>query len=61
MHILSGLLLFIAAALPAAAQTHLRVGIGSNPAVLDPAQSEAFVERLVFAALCDKLLDAAPT
>jgi peptide/nickel transport system substrate-binding protein len=47
-------------AAPAAAQTTLRIGIGSDPNVLDPAQSGSFVERVVFAALCDKLVDVAP-
>ncbi|MDJ0388827.1 ABC transporter substrate-binding protein [Roseomonas sp. E05] len=46
-------------ALPATAQT-LRIGIGSDPNVLDPAQSGAFVERVVFTALCDRLLDVGP-
>ena len=60
MRILSSLLLLLVTSLPAASQTHLRVGIGSDPAVLDPAQSGAFVERVVFAALRDKLLDVEP-
>jgi peptide/nickel transport system substrate-binding protein len=47
-------------ALPAAAQTTLRIGIGADPNVLDPAQSGSFVERVVFAAMCDKLVDVAP-
>jgi peptide/nickel transport system substrate-binding protein len=47
-------------AAPAAAQTTLRIGIGADPNVLDPAQSGSFVERVVFAALCDKLVDVAP-
>lgn len=46
-------------ALPASAQT-LRVGLVSDPNMLDPAQSGAFVDRIVFAALCDKLVDIAP-
>ncbi|MGG5811424.1 ABC transporter substrate-binding protein [Falsiroseomonas sp. CW058] len=47
-------------AAPAAAQTTLRVGIGADPNVLDPAQSGSFVERVVFAAMCDKLVDVGP-
>ncbi|MCC7284034.1 MAG: ABC transporter substrate-binding protein [Acetobacteraceae bacterium] len=47
------------AAAPAAAQ-QLRVAIQSDPNMLDPAQSGAYVERIVFAALCDKLVDVAP-
>ncbi|MEO3475740.1 ABC transporter substrate-binding protein [Roseomonas sp. CAU 1739] len=41
------------------AQT-LRIGIGSDPNVLDPAVSGSFVERVVFSALCDKLIDTGP-
>jgi peptide/nickel transport system substrate-binding protein len=55
---LAAALLTLAA--PAAAQTTLRIGIGADPNVLDPAQSGSFVERVVFAALCDKLVDVAP-
>lgn len=44
------------AALPAAAQT-LRVGIASDPDVLDPTLSRSVAARQVFAAMCDKLLD----
>ncbi|HEV7265879.1 MAG TPA: ABC transporter substrate-binding protein [Falsiroseomonas sp.] len=47
-------------AAPALAQTTLRIGIGADPNVLDPAQSSSFVERVVFAAMCDKLVDVAP-
>ncbi|MGG5890426.1 ABC transporter substrate-binding protein [Falsiroseomonas sp. HC035] len=47
-------------ATPALAQTTLRIGIGADPAVLDPAQSGSFVERVVFAAMCDKLVDIGP-
>lgn len=49
-----------ALAQPALAQTTLRIGIGADPAVLDPAQSGSFVERVVFAAMCDKLIDVGP-
>jgi peptide/nickel transport system substrate-binding protein len=47
-------------AAPAFGQTTLRIGIGADPNVLDPAQSGSFVERVVFSALCDKLVDVAP-
>jgi peptide/nickel transport system substrate-binding protein len=43
----------------AGAQT-LRIGIAADPNVLDPAQSSAYVERVVFTALCDRLLDVGP-
>src|SRR5262245_65027550 len=41
---------------PAAAQT-LRIGLQEHPDRLDPAQGGTFVGRIVFAALCDKLID----
>jgi peptide/nickel transport system substrate-binding protein len=39
-----------------AAQT-LRIGLQEDPDRLDPAQGGTFVGRIVFAALCDKLID----
>ncbi|MBC7468811.1 MAG: ABC transporter substrate-binding protein [Ramlibacter sp.] len=42
--------------LAAQAQT-LRVGLAEDPDVLDPTLARTFVGRVVFAALCDKLLD----
>jgi peptide/nickel transport system substrate-binding protein len=47
-------------ATPVFGQTTLRVGIGADPNMLDPAQSGSFVERVVFAAMCDKLVDIGP-
>lgn len=44
------------AALPAAAQ-HLRIGLVSDPDVLDPTLSRSVAARQVFAAMCDKLVD----
>jgi hypothetical protein len=41
---------------PAAAQ-HLRVGIASDPDVLDPTRSRTVAARQVFMAMCDKLVD----
>src|SRR3954464_10921070 len=38
------------------AQT-LRIGLQGDPATLDPAQSAAFVDRVVLAAVCDKLIE----
>jgi peptide/nickel transport system substrate-binding protein len=43
-------------AAPVSAQ-HLRVGIASDPDVLDPTLSRSVAARQVFAALCDKLVD----
>ncbi|MDH4393185.1 MAG: ABC transporter substrate-binding protein [Aquabacterium sp.] len=48
--------LALAAPVQAQAQT-LRVGLGEDPDVLDPTLARTFVGRIVFAALCDKLLD----
>ncbi len=48
--------LFLLAAIPASAQT-LRVGIASDPDVLDPTLSRSVAGRQVFAAMCDKLLE----
>src|SRR4029079_17662299 len=44
------------AAAGAGAQT-LRVGLAEDPDVLDPTLARTFVGRIVFAALCDKLVD----
>jgi peptide/nickel transport system substrate-binding protein len=38
----------------------LRIGLQEDPEVLDPAQGVSFVGRIVFAALCDKLIDIDP-
>ena len=35
----------------------LRIGLNEDPDALDPARSGSFVGRLVFAAVCDKLVD----
>ena len=37
----------------------LRIGLESDPDMLDPAKSRTFVGRIVFSALCDKLIDVA--
>jgi peptide/nickel transport system substrate-binding protein len=38
----------------------LRIGLNDDPDALDPTISRAYVGRLVFAALCDKLFDVTP-
>ena len=48
--------LLVGAALPSFAQT-LRIGLAEDPDVLDPTLARTFVGRIVFAAMCDKLLD----
>jgi len=45
---------------PVAAQSVLRIGLNDDPDALDPTISRAYVGRLVFAALCDKLFDVTP-
>src|SRR5256886_6324911 len=45
---------------PASAQGVLRIGLNDDPDALDPTISRAYVGRLVFAALCDKLFDVTP-
>ena len=37
--------------------TVLNIGLAGDPGPLDPAQSGNFIDRNVFAALCDKLVD----
>jgi peptide/nickel transport system substrate-binding protein len=41
----------------AAAQSHLRIGLGDDPDVLDPSLSRTYTARIVLAAVCDKLFD----
>ena len=53
---LSALLIALTLALPAQAQ-HLRIGLVSDPDVLDPTLSRTVAGRQVFAAMCDKLVD----
>ena len=38
----------------------LRIGLLADPATLDPAQSVSFVDRVVMAAVCDKLIELDP-
>src|SRR3989442_8155953 len=45
---------------PVSAQGVLRIGLNDDPDALDPTISRAYVGRLVFAALCDKLFDVTP-
>ena len=35
----------------------LRIGLNEDPDALDPARGGTFVGRVVFAAVCDKLID----
>lgn len=40
-----------------ASAQHLRIGLAEDPDVLDPHLARTFVGRIVFASLCDKLVD----
>ena len=44
----------------AASAETLRIGLADDPDVLDPDQSRTFVGRIVYTALCDKLIDIDP-
>ncbi len=50
-------LLLAAAPFALQAQTTLRVGLAEDPDILDPTLARTFVGRIVFAAMCDKLLE----
>jgi peptide/nickel transport system substrate-binding protein len=50
------LILLSALAVPAGA-SELRIALDQDPDVLDPAQAGTYVGRIVFAAMCDKLVD----
>ena len=52
--LLAATLMLAAATAPAQS---LRIGLAEDPDVLDPTLARTFVGRIVFAALCDKLLD----
>src|SRR5579875_1726168 len=45
------------AALPASAQSTLRIGLREDADALDPTTARTYVGRIVFAGLCDKLFD----
>ncbi len=50
-------LLCCALAAPALAGGTLRIGLNDDPDALDPARGGTFTGRIVFAAICDKLID----
>ncbi len=61
-----GLGIFVVSAVCAALVTttaqarDLRIGIRADPDILDPAQGGSVAGRLIFASLCDKLIDTTP-
>lgn len=58
-HLMTTTLLLLAAN-AAVAETTLRIGIQDDPDVLDPHRSRTYSGRLVYTALCDKLVDISP-
>src|SRR5262249_60170353 len=38
----------------------LRIGLAEDPDLLDPTMARTYVGRIVFASLCDKLVDISP-
>src|SRR5207237_7379306 len=44
----------------APAQPSLRIGLAADPDLLDPTLARTYVGRIVFASLCDKLVDISP-
>jgi peptide/nickel transport system substrate-binding protein len=57
---LSALALLLASAAAPALAADLRIGLQDDADVLDPDQSRTFVGRIVYTALCDKLVDITP-
>lgn len=53
-------MLLMLAANAAFAESTLRIGIQDDPDVLDPHRSRTYSGRLVYTALCDKLVDVTP-
>ncbi|MBD1548305.1 ABC transporter substrate-binding protein [Labrenzia aggregata] len=58
--LLAALLLGASSVLTPALAADLRIGLQEDPDVLDPDQSRTFVGRIVYASLCDKLVDITP-
>jgi peptide/nickel transport system substrate-binding protein len=58
--LLAAVLLGCSAATFPALAADLRIGLQEDPDVLDPDQSRTFVGRIVYASLCDKLVDITP-
>ena len=59
MPLVAGVIAGAVLALPAFA-AELKIGLQDDPDVLDPAQSRTFVGRIVYTAMCDKLVDVSP-
>lgn len=59
MPLVAGIVAGVVLAFPAFA-AELKIGLQDDPDVLDPAQSRTFVGRIVYTAMCDKLVDVSP-
>ncbi|MCO5732303.1 ABC transporter substrate-binding protein [Rhizobium sp. SSA_523] len=59
LRLTTALALGVLSALPSYA-AELKIGLQDDADVLDPAQSRTFVGRIVYTALCDKLVDVSP-
>lgn len=59
MPLVAGVVAGVVLAFPAFA-AELKIGLQDDPDVLDPAQSRTFVGRIVYTAMCDKLVDVSP-
>lgn len=55
--LLAAILALVVSFTAAFADGTLRIGLNEDPDVLDPARAGTFVGRIVFAAVCDKLVD----
>jgi len=44
----------------ASAASNIKIGLQDDPDFLDPARSRSYTSRIVFASLCDKLIDTTP-
>jgi len=58
--LLAALLIGASSLITPAFAADLRIGLQDDPDVLDPDQSRTFVGRIVYASLCDKLVDITP-
>jgi peptide/nickel transport system substrate-binding protein len=58
--LLAGLGLMFSAVLAGAPAQTLRIGLAEDPDLLDPTLARTYVGRIVFASLCDKLVDISP-
>lgn len=58
--VLASFCLLFATVTDAAADQVLRIGLADDPDMLDPTMARTFTGRIVFAALCDKLIDIDP-